>query len=81
MIDAENHWFKWNKNNKTEKNFSAMLCKKKLNDGIINQSVLPLVARKQKGVVIIQDGGAWTRNKLTKSELITIVTTQTKVKI
>ena len=34
--------------------------------GILKPTGLPLVPRKQKGVVIVQDGGAWARNKLTK---------------
>ena len=38
-----------------------------INDGIIHRSALLIVARKQKGVVIIQDSGAWPKNKLTKS--------------
>ena len=47
----------------------------------VKTSILPLVARKQKVVLIIQGCGAWTRNKLAKSKLITIITTQTEVKI
>ena len=34
-----------------------------ISDEIINQSVLPIVARKEKDVVTIQVGGDWRKNK------------------
>lgn len=34
-----------------------------ISDEIINQSVLPIVARKEKDVVTIQGGGDWRKNK------------------
>ena len=50
------------------RNFSALSWERsqKNNGGIIYQTPFPIVAKKQKSVLIIQDVSVWTKNKLTK---------------
>lgn len=50
------------------RNFSALSWERsqKNNGRIIYQTPFPIVAKKQKSVLIIQDVSFWTKNKLTK---------------
>lgn len=65
-IDTEDHWFKWIKNKKIQCIFMGMEVSTSMMQLSINQHY-QLWQKKLKGVVIIQDRCAFTRNKLFKS--------------